>query len=371
MSAIGMTAIVLGVCLTVVQRSRGEAVWPGRTWVTRAPTEVGMDPEKLAVFRDYVGGRGCVVRHGYMIYSWGSQSKRDYVYSAEKPWYTHFLWKALEDGKIPSLDQKVNVWEPRLNDINADLGHKDRNITWRHLANQTSCYGVRDNPGEAFNYNDYQMALFWDTLFLKVYGADEYPPKSNYHKRVWHRWGTQSSIRSFVMNVLGGCASTRFHRNQSNGIGLTGPAQSCIKAMRKLESQVKMWEVTPQNNLLTDYEDSKVFLSADRGRVYALFFLEGGSASVDLKGYEGMFLVKWINVGTAEWGKESKIIGGRNVTISAPGGGGWIAAIVRRQDGIVCSSEHLEGTLTKTHNRRKQEPLWKWMNSSNPDCACL
>jgi len=106
-----------------------------------------------------------------MVYSWASQSKRDYVYSAEKPWYAHFLWKALEDGKIPSLDQKVNLWEPRLNNINADLGYKDRNITWRHLANQTSCYGVRDNPGEVFNYNDYQMALFWDILFLKVYGV--------------------------------------------------------------------------------------------------------------------------------------------------------------------------------------------------------
>ena len=170
-STIGMTAIALGVCLTAVQRSRGETAWPGRTWVTKAPADVGMDPEKLAALADYAGGRGCVVRHGYMIYSWGSQSKRDYVYSAEKPWYAHFLWKALEDGKIPSLDQKVNLWEPRLNDINADLGHKDRNITWRHLANQISCYGVRDNPGEAFNYNDYQMALFWDILFLKVYGT--------------------------------------------------------------------------------------------------------------------------------------------------------------------------------------------------------
>jgi CubicO group peptidase (beta-lactamase class C family) len=146
-------------------------VWPGSVWATQAPTEVGMDSEKLAALADYVGGRGCVVRHGCMIYSWGSQSKRDYVYSAEKPWYAHFLWKALEDGKIPNLDQKVNLWEPRLNSINANLGHKDRNITWRHLANQTSCYGVRENPGDAFNYNDYQMALFWDTLFLKVYGA--------------------------------------------------------------------------------------------------------------------------------------------------------------------------------------------------------
>ena len=130
-----------------------------------------MDEAKLDAFRDYLGSRGCVVRSGNMIYTWGSQSERDYVFSAEKPWYAHFLWKALEDGKIPGLDQKVNIWEPRLNDLNADLGYKDRNITWRHLANQTSCYGVNDNPGEAFNYNDYQMALFWDLLFLKVYGV--------------------------------------------------------------------------------------------------------------------------------------------------------------------------------------------------------
>jgi len=40
-------------------------VWPGRTWVTRAPAEVDMDPDKLAVLADYVGGRGCVVRHGF------------------------------------------------------------------------------------------------------------------------------------------------------------------------------------------------------------------------------------------------------------------------------------------------------------------
>lgn len=39
------------------------------------------------------------------------------------------------------------------------------------MANQISCYGVREAPGTAFDYNDWQMALFWDTLFLKVYGA--------------------------------------------------------------------------------------------------------------------------------------------------------------------------------------------------------
>jgi PKD repeat protein len=44
-------------------------------------------------------------------------------------------------------------------------------MTFRHMANQISCYQVRESPGSAYCYNDWQMALFWDTLFLKVYGA--------------------------------------------------------------------------------------------------------------------------------------------------------------------------------------------------------
>jgi hypothetical protein len=93
------------------------------------------------------------------------------VASACKPFFSHFLFKALEDGRIPSLDEKVVKYEPRLGELNAALGHKDRDITWRHLATQTSCYQVSERPGRAYCYNDWQMALFWDTLFLKVYGA--------------------------------------------------------------------------------------------------------------------------------------------------------------------------------------------------------
>ncbi|MHC4440947.1 MAG: hypothetical protein ACYS3S_26665, partial [Planctomycetota bacterium] len=40
-----------------------------------------------------------------------------------------------------------------------------------HCANQISCYGLAEAPGTAYAYNDWQMALFWDTLFQKVYGV--------------------------------------------------------------------------------------------------------------------------------------------------------------------------------------------------------
>lgn len=147
------------------------AVFPGRTWEHKTPASVGLDAAKLAAISDDIGGRGCVVRFGYMVYTWGDPSLRGDVASAAKPWFSHFLFKAIENGRIATLDDKLSEWEPRLTEINAALGYKDRQITWRHVANQTSAYGVLGAPGTVFCYNDWQMALFWDTLFLKVYGT--------------------------------------------------------------------------------------------------------------------------------------------------------------------------------------------------------
>jgi len=148
-----------------------EPVYPGAAWDFMAPAEAGMDVAGLDALRDYVGGRGCVVRYGHMVYTWGDQSFRQDVASACKPWISHFLFKAVEDGRLGSLDDLVRTYQPCLDSLNPALGYKDRRITFRHMANQISCYGVREAPGTAFDYNDWQMALFWDTLFLGVYGA--------------------------------------------------------------------------------------------------------------------------------------------------------------------------------------------------------
>jgi len=146
-----------------------ELVYPTRDWPKKTPQQVGLDRAKLDALRDYAGGFGCIVRHGYLVYSWGDPSRRKDVASAVKPFYTHFLFKAVEQGKLASIDEPVYKFEPRLTTLNKALGYKDRKITWRHLANQISCYGVREQPGTAFDYSDYNMALFFDTLMLKVY----------------------------------------------------------------------------------------------------------------------------------------------------------------------------------------------------------
>ncbi|MBS3146704.1 hypothetical protein J4471_03330, partial [Candidatus Woesearchaeota archaeon] len=122
-------------------------IYPSSTWQTKTPTEMGMDINRLNELRDYVGGNGVVIRDGYLVYSWGSQSQRNDIASAVKPFYSHFLLEAVDSGLLTSIDQRINTFETCVNNINANLNYKDRSITFKQLANQISCYGVRENPG--------------------------------------------------------------------------------------------------------------------------------------------------------------------------------------------------------------------------------
>lgn len=159
---IGITACV------VTAAGEHHTVYPGKSWLSKRPAEVNLHEKPLNSLREYLGGRGCVVRRGYMVYHWGDIAKRADVASACKPWFVHFLLLLLQQGAL-DLDEPVHKWEPGLASLNAAREHKDRDITWRHLANQTSCYGVQERPGQAYDYSDFNMALFADTLFLKVY----------------------------------------------------------------------------------------------------------------------------------------------------------------------------------------------------------
>jgi hypothetical protein len=130
---------------------------------------VGLDVQYLDLMKARMHGRGLVVRGGRIAYAWGDVQSRGDVWSACKPVMTHFLFTALQEGRISSLDERAYLYEARLGDINAGLDYKDRMISLRHLANQISCYGVVEQPGSAFDYDDWQMALFIDILFLRIF----------------------------------------------------------------------------------------------------------------------------------------------------------------------------------------------------------
>jgi CubicO group peptidase (beta-lactamase class C family) len=140
----------------------GEPVWPGKQWTWREPADVGLKRPKLEDLSKAVSGRGCVVRGGAMVYSWGDQRKSGDVASAMKPLLSVLMLMAVEEGKIASVDEPLVRWE-------AQLSGKDALITWRHLASQNSGYGLIERPGEAWGYNDFALALYYDMLMGRVY----------------------------------------------------------------------------------------------------------------------------------------------------------------------------------------------------------
>ena len=144
----------------------GESVFPGVHWEARMPEGVGMSREKLAALKELVGGRGCVVRHGYMVYAWGDQSKSSDVASAFKPVLSTLLFMAIQEGRLKSADDLVVEFEPRFKSLN---NGKDATMTWRHLASQMSGYGLAEAPGDAYSYNDFALTLYYDLLTQKVF----------------------------------------------------------------------------------------------------------------------------------------------------------------------------------------------------------
>lgn len=167
-NALRTGAIVLGTkTVAGPARERVRPVFPDAAWQRRIPVEVGLDPARLAALSEWVGGRGCVVRYGYLVFEWGDPCRPGDVASAAKPVITTLLLLAIQEGRIGSVDEPVAKFEPRLRALN---GGKDAAITWRHLANQTSGYGLIEPPGHAYAYNDYALALYYDVLTEKVYG---------------------------------------------------------------------------------------------------------------------------------------------------------------------------------------------------------
>ena len=150
------------ILLLLVSIARGEEVWPGEHWEVREAEGVGMKKEKLAAMAELAAGRGCVVKGGVMVFAWGDQGRSSDVASAMKPVISMLMLMAVEDGKIGSVNDRVSVFEPRL------VG-KNEGITWRQLASQMSGYGLVEGPGEAYSYNDFALALYYDTLMEKVY----------------------------------------------------------------------------------------------------------------------------------------------------------------------------------------------------------
>ena len=176
----------------------------------------------------------------------------------------------------------------------------------------------------------------WNNVIWIVQQAKRHPRPLN-HTKIYSdgqtKWGSGTpvdGVERFWRNLIAGSASCRFHR-PGGGIGLNEVAKACIRAARKVESLVKFWDVEPRMDLLEERETDEAYLAARPGRQYVLYFTDGGSVRLNLKGHRGPFRLRWVDIASGDWGAESRLTGGRTETIAAPGNGPWVAAIVRER----------------------------------------
>ncbi|MFH1737699.1 MAG: DUF5060 domain-containing protein [bacterium] len=156
---------ILAMVLVISATQNAEATYPGKNWEQKAPEKVGLAKEPLQEIETLLGGRGCVIKDGYVVRSWGDQSMREDWLSSAKPVLSTLMFFAIQEGKVENVDAKISEfgWE---------LSSKDENMTFRHLANMISGYRRPERPGEAFAYNDFAIQLYQKTLFDRVFKED-------------------------------------------------------------------------------------------------------------------------------------------------------------------------------------------------------
>ena len=142
-----------------------EIVFPEASWSQRAPGELGLDAGKLDEVARSLGGRGCVIRYGHVVKSWGDQAEVGDWFSSAKPVLSTMLFFAIQEGRVKSVDQP-------LVDFGWELSSKDRTMTFRHLGSMSSGYARPEPPGAAWAYNDFAIQLYQKTLFDRVFPGD-------------------------------------------------------------------------------------------------------------------------------------------------------------------------------------------------------
>jgi hypothetical protein len=162
--------------------------------------------------------------------------------------------------------------------------------------------------------------------------------------------GIPEGLNKFWRNILGGIASSRFHRPGPRhgyfSIGLSEIARQQIRSARVFQEAFDVFRAEPDVNssLLSDRDINEAYLAYIPGKQYAIYFTDGGEVGLDLRDTHGRFILKWLDISNSKWSGAEEISGGEIIGIKTPAKGHWI--VVVSQVGIM-PHQKLHPTLTE------------------------
>jgi PKD repeat protein/CubicO group peptidase (beta-lactamase class C family) len=138
----------------------------------RTPEEVGLHANIMNALSD-TGERWALWRHGYLVHVKGDFNATAEVKSLRKTIHALTVGAAVRQGKIPSYNQQINVWQ-------TELSGNDAKATWWHVLTQSAGFdypGCNDStdyePGDIWTYSDMNLYHLCQAL-SKVYGKTSY-----------------------------------------------------------------------------------------------------------------------------------------------------------------------------------------------------
>lgn len=252
------------------------------------------------------------LQHDHVLYCMDNETSGDPEWG--RYWATFIKERAREAGKQVSVTEMWDAWDIKAEEHRRTLDHPE-------LYDFVDASQNNHNKGEehwrnALWMHEYVSGSPRPINTVKTYGADG--------NKFGHT--DQDGIERVFRHILAGFASARFHRPPS-GLGIGEKAQAVIKAVRKLETLIRLWDLAPHNELLSSRDENEAYLAADPGKSYCLYFTSGGS--VELRFSPGQYKLHWIDANTGEWGGKMDLPSGGTRKIEAPGDGHWLAVVLK------------------------------------------
>jgi len=154
---------------------------------------------------------------------------------------------------------------------------------------------------------------------VKIYGANtgKYGSGRDGQERFWR-------------NIVGGLASSRFHRPPS-GLGLGKRARQHITSLRMLVERVDVVNCEPHTDLVRERSWNEAYCTTEPGKQYAVFFPDGGDVYLDVNDAKtNVFLLWWLDIMACRWLPPERVPGDVNlIRLRTPRDDGFWAAAVK------------------------------------------
>lgn len=299
---------------TSAQTGLSEQEWEGYP-IFRTIPELNNVPVVLAYQEAFVGEMLAIsFDYGHILYCISNETTSPEEWSTY--WARFVRSRAEEAGRGVEVTEMWNHW---------DLTHPMHRRTFDH----TEIYSYADT-----SQNNHQTGqTHWDNMqAARKLIAD--PPRPMNNVKIYggerHGGSVVEATRKLWHNVLGGCASSRFHRPGSRpgfyGVGLGELAQIHLRSVRLLTGEFDVFSAEPDNTLLSERAENEAYCAAISGKQYAVYFPGGGAVKLDVSAADGPLDVRWLDIERSAW-QEAQTTGGGQLELKAPGPGQWAVLV--------------------------------------------